>query len=60
MPINNNTTSKAKRNLTTVSSGKSGRKAPGTRLGMLDDWREGSTKSGKLTVRYGHTLRDGR
>jgi hypothetical protein len=42
------------------SFGKSGRKAPGTRIGTLMDWREGSTKSGKLSGRYGHALRDGR
>ena len=65
MPINKNieqkeTTATAKRKVTAVSFGKSGRKAPGTRLGMLDDWREGSTKSGKLSGRHGHTIRDGR
>lgn len=39
---------------------KSRRKAPGTRLGMLQDWREGSTKSGKTALRIGKTIRDGR
>jgi hypothetical protein len=39
---------------------KSGRKAPGTRLGGLPDWREGSTKSGRIAGRHGYTLRDGR
>jgi len=34
------------------------RKAPGTRLGTLLDWREGSIKSGNQ--RHGHTIRDGR
>lgn len=40
--------------------GKSARKAPGTRIGILNDWREGSAKSGKLSGRYGRALRDGR
>ena len=38
---------------------KSGRKAPGTRYGVLIDWREGSTKPGKTSGRHGHALRDG-
>jgi hypothetical protein len=38
----------------------SGRKAPGTRIGLMTDWREGSAKSGKLFGRYGRSLRDGR
>ena len=38
----------------------SNRKAPGTRIGVLIDWREGSTKSGRVSGRYGHALRDGR
>jgi hypothetical protein len=36
------------------------RKAPGTRIGLMTDWREGSTKSGKLSGRYGRSLRDGK
>ena len=36
------------------------RKAPGTRLGMLQDWREGSNKSGKGSAGIGKALRDGR
>jgi hypothetical protein len=35
---------------------KPARKAPGTRVGALEDWRAGSIKSG----RCGNTLRDGR
>lgn len=35
------------------------RKAPGTRTGILQDWREGST-FGKAPDRVGNTLRDGR
>lgn len=65
MPVNKNiekheTNATDKREKSVVPSGKSGRKAPGTRLGMLDDWREGSAKSGKLSGRHGHTIRDGR
>jgi hypothetical protein len=37
-----------------------GRKAPGTRIGLMMDWREGSTKSGRLSGRYGRSLRDGK
>ena len=41
-------------------SRKSSRKAPGTRFGTVEDWREGSNKTGKISGRHGHTLRDGR
>ena len=34
------------------------RKAAGTRIGTLNNWREGSTKSSKTG--HGHTIRDGR
>ena len=44
----------------TAALPKSGRKAPGTRSGTLQDWREGSNKSGKTSVGIGKTLRDGR
>lgn len=37
-----------------------GRKAPGTRMGILQDWREGSSNSGKPSAGIGKTLRDGR
>jgi hypothetical protein len=37
----------------------SGRKAPGTRIGLYIDWR-GSATSGRLSDRYGRSLRDGR
>lgn len=36
------------------------RKTPGTRLGILRDWREGSSKSGKTSVGISKTVRDGR
>jgi hypothetical protein len=38
--------------------GKSVRKAPGTRMGTLADWR--SDGSGKTAGRHGRTIRDGR
>lgn len=41
-------------------TGKSGRKAPGTRLGLLIDWREGSAKGGRQSGCYGRSLRDGK
>lgn len=61
MPVNKNveTPSTGKQN-STATFRNSGRKAPGTRLGMLNDWREGSTKSGKVSSRHGHAIRDGR
>ena len=42
------------------SFGKSGRKAPGTRIGLLTDWRQSSVKRGKISGRYGDAVRDGR
>jgi hypothetical protein len=63
MPLNmqleemgNNSTGKQ----TQSSFRRSGRKAPGTRIGLLIDWREGSTKSGKILARHGRAFRDGR
>jgi hypothetical protein len=38
----------------------SGRKAPGTRYGILIDWRCGSTTSGRFSDRYGRSVRDGK
>jgi hypothetical protein len=43
----------------TAALTKAGRKTPGTRLGILEDWRGDSNKSGK-TVGIGKALRDGR
>jgi hypothetical protein len=51
---------KAKREITTNSFTQSARKAPGTRNGTWEDWREGSRKSGKIAGRHGHAIRDGR
>jgi hypothetical protein len=43
-----------------ISLRTSGRKAPGTRIGLFMDWREGSATSGRLSERYGRSVRDGR
>jgi hypothetical protein len=40
-------------------SRKSVTKSPGTRVGMLDDWREGGTKSGESSALRRNRLRDG-
>jgi len=37
-----------------------GHKAPGTRLGTLQDWRGGYNSSRRASGRHGHTIRDGR
>jgi hypothetical protein len=47
-----------KKNLTAKPQADSTRKAPGTRIGTLYDWREGSIKS--VNQRHGQTIRDGR
>ena len=64
MPIRTNvkqqkreSTPKAKPELTATSR-KPGRKAPGTRYGTIEDWREGSNKA--VAGRHGQTVRDGR
>lgn len=54
MPVNNKAAAKRE----TVTS-QSGRKAPGTRVGTMLDWR-GANKSGKTSARHGHGIRDGR
>jgi hypothetical protein len=43
-----------------TAASRSGRKAPGTRLGILEDWREGSSKSGVTSVGIAKSIRDGR
>ena len=35
-------------------------KAPGTRIGVLIDWRDSSANPGRQSGRYGRSLRDGR
>jgi hypothetical protein len=42
------------------SLGNSGRKAPGMRLGTVEDWRQASGKAEKIPGRHGHAVRDGR
>jgi hypothetical protein len=39
---------------------KARRKAPGTRAGILQDWRGSSNKAGVASVRIGKSVRDGR
>lgn len=51
-------TKETKKNVTTKRQANSSRKAPGTRVGTLFDWREGSIKP--VNQRHGHTIRDGR
>ena len=55
MPVINKATAKRE----TVKS-QSGRKAPGTRLGTMLDWRGDANKSGKTSGRHGQVIRDGR
>jgi hypothetical protein len=50
----------AKPSTTKEKSSNSGRKAPGTRLGTLNDWRQANGNSGKPASRHGQTIRDGR
>jgi len=50
----------AKQEMTASGLRKSMRKAPGTRLGTLQDWRTADNNSGKTFGRHGHTIRDGR
>ena len=67
MPANNNSkqrdtrkTVTEKRTNATASFRQPGRKAIGTRLGTLDDWRGSSNKSGKRSRPHGSAMRDGR
>ena len=62
MPMNKKTpkmqhTSTAKRESMTSQAR---RKAPGTRLGTLLDWRGDANGSGKIAGRHGQAIRDGR
>ena len=62
MPISNKATnmqesSPLKRESITTQSR---RKAPGTRLGTILNWRSASNGSGKISGRHGHAIRDGR
>ena len=63
MPNKRNVHQKMEKNSTakeTIPSRNPGRKAPGTRLGTLNDWRHASANSGKPAGRLGHGIRDGR
>jgi len=61
MPSNNlnqqNPTAKAQ---STTSSSRTGRKAPGTRYGVLLDWRAASNGAENSSSRHGQAIRDGR
>lgn len=61
MPSNNlnqqNQTAKAQ-SITGFS--RTARKAPGTRFGVLLDWRAASNGAEKISSRHGHAIRDGR
>ena len=57
MPVNKQ---EMQKNATANRKRLSGRKAPGTRLGIWENWREGSTRCGKISGRHGHVIRDGR
>jgi len=53
-------TKTTKQHETTKRQPNSFRKPQGTRIGTLEDWREGSTKSVEITGRHGQSIRDGR
>lgn len=36
------------------------RKAPGTRMGTIEDWRGANNRSGNTSGRHGASIRDGR
>jgi hypothetical protein len=63
MPTTQNTTQATVRELKQVRQNalrKSIRKAPGTRVGTLQDWRSADNNSGKMSGRHGKAIRDGR
>ena len=64
MPVNKNAPAQEKsvsnRELAASSFRKTMRKAPGTRMGTWEDWREGSSASRKISDPHGHAIRDGR
>ena len=59
MPTNVNQHNEVKRNREN-SFRKPTRKAPGTRLGTVQDWRGENNSSGKAVGRHGQSIRDGR
>ena len=63
MPVNNNAVNQDMQKQSTlkrVPTPRSFRKAAGTRLGTLEDWREGFARSGNGSQRHGQAIRDGR
>ena len=59
MSLNRNMKQQGK-NSTEASFRKPSPKRTGTRVGILEDWRQGGTKSGRISGGAGKTLRDGR
>jgi hypothetical protein len=59
MPTSANQQNEVKRNQEN-SFRKPIRKAPGTRMGTVQDWRGEINKSGKTSGRHGQSIRDGR
>ena len=60
MPTNKNANQQDVKNNQESSFRKSVRKAPGTRLGTVQDWRGANNSSGKTAGRHGQSIRDGR
>jgi len=63
MAVNKNTKHQtiARSSAGTLAAGrKHGPKPLGTRLGTIEDWREGSKKLGRVAGKHGNALRDGR
>ena len=63
MAVNKNTKHQtvASSSAGTLAAGrKHGPKSLGTRLGTIEDWREGSKKLGRVAAERGNALRDGR
>lgn len=59
MPTNTNQQNEVKRNQEN-SFRKPVRKAPGTRMGTLEDWRGENNNAVKTSGRHGQSIRDGR
>lgn len=55
MPVTKKATAKRE-----TVAGQSGRKAPGTRLGTMLNWRSEAKRTGKTPGRRGDGIRDGR
>jgi hypothetical protein len=59
MPANAHQQTEVKRNQES-SFRKPLRKAPGTRMGTIEDWRGENSNSTKTSGRHGQSIRDGR